>query len=194
MPRKKSKKVSDNATGLAHGAKAVRDLLSRYTNQRDMKEGRVGLLLYGYLVAKLGTANVRREHIVDTTNVGGGSGRKEQIDFVIGRKSQVTGEFAVNTAIEFAVRREGDPHGASVSRNTSEIKKLVRADAKRRILLLMDLTTADVGKKIVDAFADRGYAKGRPRGTSSDRIIVLYVGEHLSRRVKLMRQTLKEKP
>jgi hypothetical protein len=191
MPRPKLKSVTHNAAGVARAAKSVRDLLSNYTKQRDMKEGPVGLLLYGFLVAKLGAASVRREQPVETTRPGGSRGRREQIDFVLGRKSQTTGAFAANTVIEFAVRRTNDKHGIDAVRNLSEIKKLVRAEAKHRVLLLVDLTTEDAGKRIVHSYTERGYTQGRPRGAAGDRIRIIYVGEHGSHRGSLMRQALR---
>jgi len=156
-----------------------------------MKEGPVGLLLYGYLVAKLGAARVRREHDVDTLTSDRRRGRPEQVDFVVGRTEHATGQYSANTVIEFAVRRADQKAGADPVNNLSEIAKLVRAEAKHRILLLLDLTPDDIGASIVEKYRSRGYTRGRPRGSASDRIVVLYVGEHGTHRAKLKRQSLK---
>ncbi len=189
--RPKQKRVSDTPAGIAHAGKAVRDLLAHYTKQRDMTEGRVGLLLFGYLIAKLGAARVQREHDVATLTGTRSRGRPEQIDFVVGRTQHATGRYAANTVIEFAVRRTRHKSGADPIVNLSEIKKLVRVEAKHRILLLLDLTEDDIGAEIIAKYRDRGYSQGRPRGPAADRIAVIYVGEHGTHRVKLKRQFLK---
>lgn len=193
MARKKAKPVSASPSGVSRAAKRVRDLLADYTAQRSMKEGAVGLLLFGYLVAKLGPARVRREFDVDTISATGKRGRPEQVDFVIGRKRQSDSKFHADTVVELAVRREGHAAGADASVNLSEISKLVRADAKHRVLLLIDITANDRGAAILGKYLTRGYGRGRPRGISTDRIAVVYVGENGTTKIRLKRQTLKPK-
>lgn len=189
--RPKARAVSDTPAGIARAGKAVRDLVAHYSKPTDMTETRIGLLMYGFLVAKLGPARVFREHDVDTLTSALKRGRPEQVDFVIGRTQHRTGEFAADTVIEFAVRRAGQPSGADPIVNLTEIEKLVRAEAKHRILLLLDLTTDDAGDAIIEKYESRGYGRGRPRGNASDRIHIVYVGHYGTHRVKLRRQALK---
>jgi hypothetical protein len=185
--------VSHTASGIARAAKRVRDLLAHYTNDRDMNEGAVGFLLFGFLVATLGAARVRREYDVDTIATNGKRGRPEQIDFVIGRTRRVDGKFSPDTVVEFALRRESHRAGADPIGNLSEIKKLVRAESCHRVLLLVDLTADDHAAAILKKYRERGYAQGRPRGAAKDRVSVVYVGEHGTKHVRLKRQNLKPK-
>ena len=156
-------------------------------------EGEVGLLLFSYLVAKFGPTRIQKERAVLTLTQSKNVGRPQQVDFAIGRKQQSTGSFQANTVIELAVRRTRHKSGADPGVNGDEIRKLVRAEARHRILLLVDLTADDVGRTIVQKYRDRGYSRGRPRGKPTDSIVVVYVGEHGTARVKLKRRNLKGK-
>jgi hypothetical protein len=192
MPGKKRRGVSHTARGVASVAAVARDLLSDFTRRRGFREGEVGMLLFGFFAARYGPARMQREYDVDTVRKTGGRGRREQIDFVIGRKRHRTGAFSADTVIELAVRRTSDLAGLDPIRNLTEIAKLVKADAKHRILLLLDLTDHDAGETILRKYETRGYVRGRPTGGSRDRISVVYVGEGGTHTVRLKRRNLRK--
>jgi hypothetical protein len=159
---------------MARAAAAVRDLVQQYSpaKRRSVTERYIAGMLHGYLGAQFKT-RLRNEMAVATRKAGGGRGRPEQIDFAIGRKRR-DGEWTADSIIEFAVRRPGHRTGADPSCNTTEVSKLCRADAKHRILLLLDLTDEDYGGDLKDKYIEYKRRKGRPiKGTS---IKVIYVG------------------
>lgn len=109
------------------------------------------------------------------------------------RSRHSTGLFSPDTVIELAVRRTGDLAGLDPARNLSEIRKLVRADAQHRILLLRDLTEHTAADDILRKYETHGYEPGRPMGDPGDRISVVYVGEGCTQIVRLRRQNLRKK-
>ncbi len=173
--RPKVKKASENATGMARAATAVRDLVAKYSSSKQgrLTERYIAGMLHGYLGA-LFKLRLRNEMTVPTRKVSGGKGRPEQIDFAVGRKRR-DGAWTADSVVEFAVRRSGHRQGADPSCNATEVSKLCRADAKHRILLLLDLTGEDYGAAIEEKYLKYKRTKGRPiKGAS---IKVIYIGE-----------------
>lgn len=186
--RPKTRKTTENATGISQAASALRELAINYSaaKRNGLTERYLTGMLHGYLGAVFKT-RLKSEHTV-ATRVNGKRGRPEQVDFAIGRMRRGNGAWSPDSVVELAVRRPKHLQGADPSCNITEVSKLCKADAKHRILLLLDLTNNDSGESLKKKYLKYRRTRGRPIKDAFIRVI--YVGEDGTLRFKIPAQRL----